>query len=246
VFGLAVGPAVGAELGKVVGLSVGNGVGASVLLQQDMNVIPSVCGQHSIPAGRPSSTHRGCCEQSACVVGAADGNRVGLVLGNDDGDAVGDFDGNNVGSKVGTDAAVGSSVAAVGKADGLLDGNGVGAAVLSQQDMNVTPSTMGQHRVPTTWPSCTHRECIEQSAGVVGDLVGNVVGLDVGNVVGLVVGVSVGPGVGYSVGRSVGLGDGTALGDVVGHTDGARDAETSSTLITSSSLATKPEKWVAA
>ena len=87
--------------------------------------------------------------------------------------------------------------------------------MLSQHDIYVKPSVIGQHCWPNACPAVTHLGCIEQSAWVVGERDGNVVGLDVGDAVGLFVGDAVGLDVGLDVGDEVGL--------VVGQLDGAGD-----------------------
>ena len=93
--GAGVGETDGDSEGVSVGDADGDAEGASVLSQQPKNVTPSFAGQHC-PCS-PSGTQRSCTEQSAAVVGEADGARVGDVVG----PALGDVDGIVVGDAVG-------------------------------------------------------------------------------------------------------------------------------------------------
>ena len=93
------------------------------------------------------------------ALGDADGPALGLL----DGDAVGRHDGELVGDDVGFE-------------EGFVEGDAVGASVLSQHDRNVWSRT-GQHRCPSPKPRARHHSCMVQSA----TLVGTGVGLDVGS-----------------------------------------------------------------
>ena len=125
-------------------------------------------------------------------MGEFDGDSGGLVVGNELGDTVGEFDG---------EAVVGASV---------------GARVLSQQARNVDPkpwSLVGQHCCGLSSPSFSQREWSEQSAMLVGAVVGEVVGEPVGNAEGEPVGLAVG----RDDGESVGASDGDGVGAEVSH-----------------------------
>ena len=87
----------------MVGACVGAAVGLAVLSQHALKT-PAVVGQHAMPIGKPSATHRVCAPQSDAPVGLKDGAADGCGDGTGVGFAV-----SPVGDTVGL-AVVGNSV----------------------------------------------------------------------------------------------------------------------------------------
>ena len=179
---------------------MGAGVGLSVLSQHSWNVLPSSIGQHLpscfvkpyppfCPFGR---AHRAWLMQCASVVGTPVGKKLGLPVGAIVGLPLGAGVGLSLGLSLG--AMLGESLGAgLGLDDGAWLGARLGVLVLSQHDMNVSPSGIGQHR-PVTKPSASQRGWPPQLRSTVGLSVGNHVGLTVGLRVGLTLGLADGMG----------------------------------------------------
>jgi hypothetical protein len=173
-----------------------------VLSQQDKNVLPSCVGQHKSPAPKPSSWHRQCMPQSLAAVGAA-------VVGDDVGALVALHRGVIPGSQTPlwqSSPLLQSCPAAhfVGQTPpqstsaSLSSFSQLPHPSLSQQ-LAKEPSPSGQHTAPGANVNLAQRGCTRQSASVVGEKEGELLGLPVGANVGDVDGATVGDVVGRSV-----------------------------------------------